>query len=64
LTGRRFAFLKVVERDLTVEKKGAWWRCRCDCGQGTSQRADVLKDGRVVSCGHTRGRHERHQESR
>ena len=49
LTGERFGRLVVIERDTT--KKGSYWKCRCDCGNICSIRADHLKRVETISCG-------------
>lgn len=49
LTGERFGFLLVLERD--TSKNRTYYNCKCDCGNLKSIRADALKNGRVTSCG-------------
>lgn len=49
LTGKKFNFLTVIERDFS--RKGVYWLCQCDCGNIKSIRNDHLKEGRVKSCG-------------
>lgn len=52
LAGARFGRLTVVERDFSDRRHlAAKWKCVCDCGKDTVQRADVLKAGQVQSCG-------------
>lgn len=52
LKGQRFGRLTALEPTDTRYGSGSVvWRCRCDCGQETFQSANVLREGRVVSCG-------------
>lgn len=57
LTGQRFGYLTVIERDDEEQKKhnGAlYWKCLCDCGNIKSIRGHNLtrKDiNRTISCG-------------
>ena len=57
LTGQKFGYLTVLERDDEEQKKhsGAlYWKCICDCGTIKSIRGSNLtrKDGnRIISCG-------------
>lgn len=51
LTGQRFGRLVALERNRRVQKTGAWWSCRCDCGAIHTARADNLTQGLVQSCG-------------
>lgn len=55
LTGMKFGKLTAVERDFskmeTSNKKGTYWRCRCDCGKYTSVLSSNLIRNRQVSCG-------------
>ena len=52
LTNKQFGFLTVIERDYSVPKeKGAYWKCKCVCGNFTSVRTSALKDGSTKSCG-------------
>ena len=50
LTGARFGRLVVLERGPT-NGRGATWRCRCDCGEMTTARAQGLVQGNTRSCG-------------
>lgn len=52
LTGKRFGKLVVIERaeKPKVKHPGAYWLCRCDCGNEVIKRADSLKKG-AKSCG-------------
>lgn len=55
LTGMKFGRLTVIERDFSrsdmSNKKGTYWRCRCDCGKYTSVLSYNLTENRQVSCG-------------
>ena len=56
LRGQKFGRLTVLYR---VEKPdsygeniyGAFWKCRCDCGNEIIVYANSLKSGRIISCG-------------
>jgi hypothetical protein len=50
LTGRRFNRLLVLEYAGSKGHKH-YWKCRCDCGNIKTIRADSLKGGRYKSCG-------------
>ena len=50
--GRRFVRWTVLSRDATpAGKKGAWWRCRCDCGTERPVASAYLLSNRSRSCG-------------
>ena len=52
LTGQRFGRLTVIERDTSRPKNdGAFWLCKCDCGNVTSVRGKELRRGNTKSCG-------------
>lgn len=51
LTGKKFNFLTVVERDFNHSAKGVFWKCICDCGTERVVRSDRLKNGETKSCG-------------
>ena len=56
LTGQKFNFLTVLYRDTEYEKennlhKGAFWRCKCDCGNEVTVWGANLKNGGTKSCG-------------
>lgn len=51
LTGKRFGRLTVIERDIEKSGNGAFWVCRCDCGNHTTVSTSHLNSGCVVSCG-------------
>lgn len=55
LTGKRFNYLTVLERDYEAQaahpkERIAWWKCRCEaCGRIKSFRSCVIK--RSITCG-------------
>lgn len=52
LTGQRFRRLTVIERDWNKgNKKGSYWKCRCDCGNEKTISNAALRNGRTQSCG-------------
>lgn len=53
LTGQRFGFLValVLGDKQTNGGTGAWWLCRCDCGQKKNLRSHDLVSGKIMSCG-------------
>lgn len=52
LTGQVFGKLTVIERDNSVSKdKGAYWICRCQCGNIVSVKSYSLRSGATKSCG-------------
>ena len=54
LTNQRFEKLKVLyrcEKPLNAKSRGAYWCCKCDCGNYTVVRADSLKNKAIISCG-------------
>lgn len=51
LTGQRFGQLTVIGRDESKNAPGVFWLCKCDCGKINSYRTNILKKGRVKSCG-------------
>lgn len=62
LTGQRFGKLVAVALD-SIEKSGAVWKVRCDCGNEHTARASKLKDGDCASCGCAMG-NRKHGRSR
>lgn len=50
LTNKRFNKLVVIKLD-RIEKSGAYWHCKCDCGNEISVRSSHLVSGNVKSCG-------------
>ena len=54
LTGQRFEKLLVLERAEKPDNrktKGAYWKCRCDCGNIVVFLGQSLRNGDVKSCG-------------
>ena len=50
ITGQKFNYLTVLERDGTINKK-VTWKCQCDCGKIIIVKGDSLKRGVIKSCG-------------
>lgn len=53
ITGRKYGKLTAVKLDHTT-RNGAFWLCRCECGNTCVVREDNLITGRTISCGCTR----------
>lgn len=54
LTGKTFGRLTVIERAPRldyVNRMGAWWLCRCSCGQEIVVYGEHLRIGSTRSCG-------------
>lgn len=52
LIGQRFGRLTVIKRDWDKgNKKGSYWKCKCDCGNEKSISNGALKSGATQSCG-------------
>ena len=51
LTGQRFGLLSVVSRTKSKNKKHAFWKCKCDCGNEIVVRGNLLTSGNNKSCG-------------
>lgn len=54
MTGQRFGWLEVLELDTECSKKsksGAYWKCRCKCGEMISASGVDLRRGNRTSCG-------------
>jgi len=59
LTGQRFGRLSVIERaekPTSVGNRGAYWLCRCDCGNEKIVFGASLKNGNTKSCGCNQGK--------
>lgn len=57
LTNKRFGHLLVLQRAQRPEglkSAGAYWLCRCDCGNEKIIMGKSLKDGRTQTCGKCR----------
>lgn len=50
LTGMRFTKLLVTELDHIDDKRGAYWRCKCDCGNEIIVPASGLQEGYIRAC--------------
>lgn len=52
LTGRKFGRLFVIgQAENSINRRGARWLCKCDCGNEIIARGDMLNSGDVKSCG-------------
>lgn len=53
LTGKKFGHLTVIERDYSrpSNNNGAFWKCRCDCGNIITVLGKNLKHDNCYSCG-------------
>lgn len=52
MVGETFGRLTVIERDYTERKqRGAYWKCRCVCGNECVVSGKALRSGQVKSCG-------------
>ena len=58
LVGQTFNFLTVIEKDKDYKKRnnlnpnaGAYWKCKCVCGNEVSVRGSALKTNQIKSCG-------------
>lgn len=51
LTGKRFGYLKVVERSENTQYGEVCWLCECKCGTRKIIRGYSLRKGRTKSCG-------------
>lgn len=49
MSGQKFGRLTVIK--YTRTQHGAYWLCKCDCGNTTEVRGDMLRNGRIKSCG-------------
>lgn len=50
-SGNRYGRLLVLERAVTRRGRGAFWRCRCDCGNEIVTTGGSLRYGSSQSCG-------------
>lgn len=62
--GNRYGSLTVVEwiKDISIERKSAYWLCQCDCGNTTVARGSDLRFGKIISCGCKSGKRDRSGE--
>lgn len=51
LTGQRFGKWMVIERDYSIKKVNAYWKCECECGTLKSISGMNLRNGTSLSCG-------------
>lgn len=52
LTGKKFGRLTAIKRDENISsKKGAYWICKCNCGNEKSIKSASLINGSTKSCG-------------
>ena len=54
LQGQRFGRLTVIklsENSVFENKAGAWWECKCDCGNLVTIKGTSLTYGQTTSCG-------------
>lgn len=53
ITGQKFGRLYVIERDKIKKgrRTGAFWKCRCDCGNIVTVYGYDIRQGSVRSCG-------------
>ena len=51
LTGQKFGYLTVIERDKDKQDCCVNWKCRCVCGNIISTRGTTLRRGQAKSCG-------------
>lgn len=49
--GDKFHRLTIIERIAHPRKRGAWWMCRCDCGNTSVLDSYRLTSGLTKSCG-------------
>lgn len=55
LTGQKFNMLTAVKLVKTRPKKASVWLFKCDCGNEKEIRSDIVKNGKIKSCGCLRG---------
>ena len=48
--GTVFGDLVVLEQDMSNNKNGAYWVCRCSCGNIMSIRGTELRTGKKIQC--------------
>ena len=51
LSGKRFGRLVAIEKVDVDTKRGAYWKCQCDCGRETIVMGRSLRTGATKSCG-------------
>lgn len=51
LTGGRYGNLTVIEKKGLSARRYTSWLCKCDCGNTVTVDSDLLRLGKVTSCG-------------
>lgn len=51
LTGERFGRLTVIERAGSNKHNNSLWLCECDCGNRVTKSSNLLRNGKLPSCG-------------
>lgn len=51
LTGTKIGKLTVISRNFKNKSAGSHWNCICECGKEKVIRADILRSGKIRSCG-------------
>jgi len=51
ISGNKYGRLLVVSLDSMRGKRGAYWKCECDCGNIKVIWGASLKNGKTLSCG-------------
>ena len=51
LAGQEFGRLKILRRAGKDKRGEILWLCQCNCGNLTTVRGSILRNGRTVSCG-------------
>ena len=53
LTGRKFGYLTVIDRNTAIRRKNrqSYWLCLCDCGNTITVSSSNLLQGHTKSCG-------------
>lgn len=60
MTGKEFGSLTVIEKSKS-DYYGAYWLCKCNCGNITTVRGSHLRQGKTKSCGCNKGAHFIHE---
>lgn len=56
MTGKEYGNLTVIGKAKS-DRYGAYWMCKCNCGNITTVRGSHLRQGRTISCGCKQGNH-------
>ena len=51
ITGQKFGFLTAIREFGRTEQSQVTWLCRCDCGHKKVLAGELLRGGKVISCG-------------